>query len=289
MSAQVANPMSDWSSQTLVVLCFLALLGVVIALGRSATARYESDRHHAIARRTDAVPATVQATVSTSVAAPMPGDRAPAPLSGSLRLAPVIALERPVGPALISDQAAAWWLMEHHVVVAGPFAERIEAEWAALATGLDGSIHLAHGVLQPNGVLVSSEPLCDEAWLAALGLQLARLPEDWDAGLSDDDSLATLVVEVAAALYEVGLSLHDATVASSAVGGVCLTPEPGLGGIVVTWRLHDRKGGDLVQGATSDHVVHDVMNGALADVLRARGFVVDAFGGGSGHVVRAVY
>jgi hypothetical protein len=29
------------------------------------------------------------------------------------------------------------------------------------------------------------------------------------------------------------------------------------------------------------------MNHALADVLRTRGFVVDAFGGATGHVVRA--
>ncbi len=288
MSAHLTDPLS-WSSPTLVVLCLLGLLGVVIALGRSATARYESDRYHANAGRTEAVAATVQATVSTSVAAAMPGDRALAPLSGSLRMAPVVALDRPAGPARISPRTAAWWLKEHDVVVAGPFADRIEAEWAALATDLEGSIHLAHGVLQPNGVPVSSEPLSDRAWLAALGLQLARLPEDWDAELSDDDPLATLVVEIAAALFEVGLSLHDSTEAGSAVGGVCLTPEPGFGGIVVTWRQPDRMSVAQVHGATADDLVHDVMNGALANVLRARGFVVDAFGGGTAHVVRAVY
>lgn len=289
MSAQVVDALSDWSSPALFVLCFLALLGVVIALGRSATARYESDRHHADARRTEAVAAPVQSTVSTSVSAAIPGDRASAPQRGSLRQAPVIALERPAGPALITPGTPSWWLMEHDVVVAGPFAERMEAEWAALATGLDGSIHLAHGVLQSNGVLMSSEPLSEPACLVELGLQLARLPENWDAELSDDDPLATLVVEVAAALCQVGLSLHDSTAAGGAVGGVCLIPEPGLGGIVLSWRQHDRVGVDHVHGATSDDVVHAVMNGALADVLRARGFVVDSFGGGSGHIVRAVY
>ena len=289
MSAQVVYPLSDWSSPTLVILCFLALLGVVTALGRNATARYESDRYCPNTGRTDAVPATVQATASTSVSAALAGDRAPAPLSGSLRLAPVIALERPAGPALISPQTAAWWLMEHdNIVVAGPFADRIEAEWAALATGLDGSVHVAQGVRQPNGVLVSYEPLSEPAWLAALGHQLARLPENWDAELSDDDPLTTLVVDIAAALCEAGLYMHDSTEASSAVAGVSLTPEPGLGGIVVTWRQHDRLV-DRIHRATPEDLVHDVMNGALADVLRAHGFVVDAFGGGSGHVVRTVY
>jgi hypothetical protein len=33
-------------------------------------------------------------------------------------------------------------------------------------------------------------------------------------------------------------------------------------------------------------MVHQVMNRALAEVLQLRGFAVEAFGGGSGHVVR---
>jgi hypothetical protein len=44
---------------------------------------------------------------------------------------------------------------------------------------------------------------------------------------------------------------------------------------------------DQVHGATTDGVVQQVMNRAVADVLAARGFLVDSFGGASGHVVRA--
>jgi hypothetical protein len=33
--------------------------------------------------------------------------------------------------------------------------------------------------------------------------------------------------------------------------------------------------------------VQQVMNRAVADVLAARGFLVDAFGGASGHLVRS--
>jgi hypothetical protein len=61
-----------------------------------------------------------------------------------------------------------------------------------------------------------------------------------------------------------------------------------MAGIVVTWRQHDRMSVEQVHGATADGVVQHVMNRALADVLRSRGFVVDAFGGATGHVVRSV-
>ena len=125
----------------------------------------------------------------------------------------------------------------------------------------------------------------DWAWLAHLGEQLERLPEDWDAILSDDDPLTTLVVEVTASLAEAGLPLYDATGAGSEIGGACLTPQPELGVIVVTWRQHDRMSVDQVHGAAADALVQQVMNRALAEVLEARGFVVDPFGGASGHVV----
>ncbi|WP_324274604.1 hypothetical protein [Blastococcus brunescens] len=126
----------------------------------------------------------------------------------------------------------------------------------------------------------------DWAWLAHLGEQLDRLPEDWDAGFPDDDPLATFVVEVTATLAEAGLQLHDSTGAGREVGGVCLSPEPGLGGIVVTWRQHDRMSVEQVHGSGADAPVQQVMNLALAEILRRRGFAVTDFAGGSGHVVR---
>jgi hypothetical protein len=44
---------------------------------------------------------------------------------------------------------------------------------------------------------------------------------------------------------------------------------------------------DQVHGPAADVVVQQVMNHALAEVLRLRGFAVEAFGGASGHVVRS--
>jgi hypothetical protein len=173
-------------------------------------------------------------------------------------------------------------------MVAGPFPERSDAGWAAGALGhghSDGA-QPVYGTRRADGGLDRRPSPQDRAWLAHLGQQLDRLPEDWDAELSDDDALVTLVVEVAAALSEAGLPLRSSTGAGSETGGVCLSPEPALGGIVVTWRQHDRMSVDQIHGAAAAAQVHDVMNRALADVLRLRGFVVDTFGGASGHVVR---
>src|SRR3954447_24109460 len=127
----------------------------------------------------------------------------------------------------------------------------------------------------------------DWAWLAHLGEQLDRLPEDWDARITDDDPLTTLVVEVTAALSEAGLPLHDSTGAGSALGGACLTPEPGLGGIVVTWRQHDRMSVDQVHGSAPEAAVQHAMNRALAEILEVRGLLVEPFANSSGYVVRS--
>jgi hypothetical protein len=188
-----------------------------------------------------------------------------------------------------------WWLVVDEEdapgrIVAGPFPDRAEAGWAAAANEHGGpeDVRPVYGFRRADGALNLRPSPQDWAWLAHLGEQLDRLPEDWDAGLTDDDPLTTLVVEVTGALSEAGLPLHDPTDAGSQVGGVCLTPEPGLGGIVVTWRQHDRMSVDQVHGAEADAMVQQVMNRALADVLVLRGFVVDAFGGASGHVVRSL-
>jgi hypothetical protein len=184
-----------------------------------------------------------------------------------------------------------WWLVVDETdgpcrIVAGPFPDRAEAGWAAGASELP-DVRPVYGVGRADGGLDRRPSPEDWAWLAHLGEQLDRLPEDWDAEISDDDPLTTLVVEVAAALVETGLPLHDADAAGSGIGGVCLLPQPGLGGIVVAWRQHDRMSVDQVQGPATDAAVQHVMNAAVAEVLRLRGFEVDAFGGASGHVVRS--
>jgi hypothetical protein len=182
-----------------------------------------------------------------------------------------------------------WWLVVDEEggsarIVAGPFEDRAEAGWAAGGPGSSDDARPVYGIRRPDGVLNRRPSPQDWAWLAHLSEQLERLPEDWTSELTEEDPLTTLVVEVTAALSEAGLLLHDA--AGTAVGGACLTPEPALGGIVVTWRQHDRMSVDQVHGAATDALVQQVLNHALADVLRLRGFTVDTFGGASGHVVR---
>jgi hypothetical protein len=186
-----------------------------------------------------------------------------------------------------------WWLAADDEagvsrVVDGPFPDRADAAWAAGVHEHPGpdAVRPVYGLRRADGVLCSRPSPQEWAWLAHLGDQLDRLPEDWHADLSDEDPLATLVVEVAAAVAEAGLPLHDTTGPDREIGGACLTPEPALGGIVVTWRQHDRMSVDQIHGTDADAVVQQVMNHALAEVLRLRGFAVEAFGGASGHVVR---
>jgi hypothetical protein len=192
---------------------------------------------------------------------------------------------------LAGEVCRGWWLALDEVdgpgrVVAGPFADRADAQWAGEYEHRYDGVRPVYGIRRRDGMLTRQPSPQDWAWLAHLGDQLDRLPEDWDGVLSDEDPLTTLVVEVTAALAEAGLPLHDVDGPGSEAGGVCLVPEPDLGGIVVTWRQHDRMSVDQAHGAAADAVVQQVMNRALADVLVARGFVVDAFGGASGHVVR---
>jgi hypothetical protein len=185
-----------------------------------------------------------------------------------------------------------WWLVVDEEagpgrIVAGPFSDRADAGWAADALANDGpdDARAIYGIGRADGGVDRRPSPNDWAWLTHLSAQLDRLPEDWDAGFPDDDPLGTLVVEVAASLVEAGLSLHDPT-GTDQVGGVCLSPEPSLGGIVVTWRQHDRMSVEQIHGAAADVMVQQVMSRALAEVLQVRGFLVDAFGGASSHLVR---
>jgi hypothetical protein len=182
---------------------------------------------------------------------------------------------------------AGWWLVDEADgpgrVVAGPFPERAAAGWAAAGVPGGVEVRAVYGIGRADGGLTRRPSPQDWAWLAHLGEQLDRLPGEWEALLTDEDALGTLVVEVAAALAEAGLGLHEE---GSAVGGAVLVPEPELGGIVVSWRQHDRMSLDQLHGAAADAVVQQVMNRALAEVLAARGFEVTAFGGATGHVVR---
>ena len=197
------------------------------------------------------------------------------------------------GVALSGVVGKGWWLVVEDDgsagrIVAGPFPDRAEARWAAACEhGETVDVRPVYGVRRADGGLGRRPSPEDWTWLAHLGEQLDRLLPDWDESITDEDPLTTLVVEVAGALAEAGLQLHDADGPGTETGGACLTPEPGLGGIVVTWRQHDRMSVDQVHGLAADATVQLVLNRALADVLRLRGFAVEPFGGASGHLVRA--
>ncbi|SDN96292.1 hypothetical protein SAMN05428965_2123 [Geodermatophilus sp. DSM 45219] len=238
------------------VLAFLASLGLVVALGRSSTARYEAERARAQRVREEA---------DVAGAADHPaGERAPG--------------------------REGWWLVdesgEQPGLLAGPFAERIDADWAALSARLPETARPAYGVRLVDGSLGRRQSPQERAWLVELGRQLDRLSADWDDLLTDTDELTTLLVEVSAALVEAGLGLYDCAEGSTA-GGVCLIPEPGGRGILVTWRQHDRMSVDRVHGAPLESAVQRTMNAAIADVLTQMGFPVMPVGTTGCHLVVA--
>lgn len=182
------------------------------------------------------------------------------------------------------------------VAVAGPFAERLDAEAAALAAGPDtAGVRVAYGARCGDGTLLERSTPGERAWLAGLGWALDRLGEDW--ALPEDDPRVSLVVELAAALTDAGLPLHDAapgTAPHTAIddtsrevldgaGGVSLTPT--AGGVVVAWRAHDRLDHERVRGAAATAAVGQAMGAALAGVLTALGFQLRPLAGSSAHLV----
>ncbi|WP_409328569.1 hypothetical protein [Trujillonella humicola] len=283
-----------WPAVTL--LGFLLLAALVVALGRGSTARYEFERN-AVQARTAAVPAAAAPVARSVEAAPGPrpvdggldsspdggSDGAGAPARAAQATAVGVATH-PAGRRIGEPGSApAWWLVDADVdepgdhAVAGPFPDRVEADWALLALGLAESTRVIYGSQRADGTVVRRQLPTERAWLADLGNQLDRLGDDWDELVSDDDALTTLVVEIAAALVEAGLPLHDCA-GHGAAGGVCLSPGPALAGVLVTWHQHDRMSVDQVRGAAMEAAVQRTLSAAVAEVLRATGFEVEPFG-----------
>ncbi|MGY1633046.1 hypothetical protein ACI784_15195 [Geodermatophilus sp. SYSU D01186] len=290
-----------WPAVT--ALGFLALAGLVIALGTRSTARYEFERNR-VQKQAQPAPVAGGAAQATG------GDRAaarPAASSGGstgrTAATPVrqrrrerVGSTHPAGKGI--DRPSGWWLVDESAdepgarILAGPFPDRIEADWAALSGGLAESVRAVYGVPRADGAVVRRQSPQERAWLAQLSTQMDRLPEDWDDLLSDTDALTTLLVEVAAAVVEAGLPLHDCAdrgpAGSGAAGGVCLTPDPGRRGVLVSWRQHDRMSLQQVRGAEADAAVQRTMNAAIAGVLAEMGFQVTPFGSTGCHLVTAV-
>jgi hypothetical protein len=247
------------------LVALVVLLALVVALGRSSTSRYEAERARRDRQQADAAPAAPRTRPDTDT-------------------------DTTAHPA--GRGTSAWWLVDESgdqpggVVLAGPFADRVEADWAAVSGGFPAWTQVVHGARRADGALVRRQSPLERAWLAELGSQLDRLADDWDELLSDADALTTLLVEVSAALVEAGLTLHDAA-GESPTGGVCLTPDPARRGILVTWRQHDRMSLERVRGEAVEAVVERTMNAAIADVLTAMGFPVTPVGTSGCHLVAA--
>lgn len=291
---------------TVAVLGFFFLAGVIVVLGASSTSRYEFERNAVQAqRRQAALPAAVAdspaAVAVQQAAAQQAAGQAPQQTAGQAPLQTTMQKTRseqstagagnhPAGKALAEPAAEpAWWLVDESDepgdrVVAGPFPDSIDAEWVALSGDLDASVRVVHGVQRADGGLIRRQPPEERVWLGELGEQLDRLPTEWDDLLTDDDALTTLVVEIAAALVEAGLPLHDCAGNGSA-GGVCLTPGPLYAGVVVSWHQHDRMSAEQVRGPAMDATVQRAMNAAVADLLERLGFEIEPFGRSAGCLV----
>jgi hypothetical protein len=300
---------------------FVALTAVVLALGTRSTAHHEAERDR-VRRSGSEQPPNAPASAGRHPAggpvAAVPGQSGPRPPHAVNAVRTPAAEPQRTAVGVLADPAAhrtfpvedrsasaGWWLvtepgdgaLDHGAldggavrVVAGPFADRLAADWAALAGGLPAAAgaRAVHGVRGADGVLVLRPSTQEHEWLAELGEPLDRLAADWDAQVPDTDPLTTLVVEVTAALLDAGLALHDCD-GSSPAGGVCLTPEPGSGGILVSWRAHDRMSVHQAWGATVDAAVQQAMSAVIADVLTYLGLAVEPFGTTGCHLVTAAH
>jgi hypothetical protein len=267
---------------------FIVLAALIIALGASSTAKYEFERNRVpVQRREEAVAAGADGPPAARAATDVSRTSGAAEASAlqTEQATAVSVANHPAGKQRVDpDAVPAWWLVDESgdqagQVLAGPFADQLDADWAALSAGLSESACAVHGVQRRDGGIVRRQSPEEKAWLAELGDQLDRLPEDWDELLTDDDALTTLVVEVAAALVEAGLPVHDCA-GSDSSGGVCLTPGPHYAGVVVSWHQHDRMSAQYVRGTAMTATVQETMNATVATLLAGMGFEVEPFGAG---------
>jgi hypothetical protein len=276
-----------WPS--LAVLGFVLVNAFVIVLGTRSTARYEFGRNRA---RLEDEPErhAVHAAVATAPA--MEAETAAAEEAALQRQVAVSVAAHPAGK--LAGATAGWWLVAEQddllaeepaaEVVAGPFRDRVDADWFALSHGL--AAEAVYGAQRVGGGEIVLRPSPEErAWLGELGQHLDRLGDEWDELLTDTDPVTTLAVEVTAVLVEAGLALHDCA-GDTTGGGVCLTPASGLSGLLVSWHQHERATQREARAAAAE-AARRTMSGAVADVLLHHGFAVRPVGGGDSHLVTA--
>jgi hypothetical protein len=137
--------------------------------------------------------------------------------------------------------------------------------------------------LRPLRALAECEELADAR---------ARVADGLRHSLTADDPYAPLASDVAEALTEAGLTLHNCRPNDSQyrLGGVCVLPIPsshnpdGPGGIAVSWTTHNLLAMDWERGRERQGT-QDAMNHALAGVLKALGYKVRPFGTGGASLI----
>jgi hypothetical protein len=137
--------------------------------------------------------------------------------------------------------------------------------------------------LRPLRALAEREELADAR---------DRLSNGLGNPLPTGDPDAPLALDVAAALTEAGLNLHDCAPHHPRyrLGGVCVLPVPGdhnpdgQGGIAVSWTTHDLLALDWERGREQQGT-QQAMNRALTSVLKALGYQVRPFGTGGASLV----
>ncbi len=144
----------------------------------------------------------------------------------------------------------------------------------------------------PGGEPPDLGPLRALAGSAELASAASAVTDGYGRRLPAGDPLAPLARDVARSLVEAGFTLHHCAPwhPLRRLGGVCLLPvartsDPsGHGGIVVSWTTHDLLCLDWDR-QVEYHGAHEVMNGALAQVLDALRYQLWPFGLGGAWIV----
>jgi hypothetical protein len=139
--------------------------------------------------------------------------------------------------------------------------------------------------ISQSGVTPDLGPLRAVAEREELAQAVSRLVDCYRRPLPADDPLYPLARDVARALTEAGLPLHDCVQGRPLhrLGGVCLLPVArvhdldGRGGVVASWTAHDLLSLDDDRWREHDGA-REVMNGTLGQVLDALEFAVWPFG-----------
>ncbi|MGD0373595.1 MAG: hypothetical protein ABSB01_03265 [Streptosporangiaceae bacterium] len=132
------------------------------------------------------------------------------------------------------------------------------------------------------------DPLRALAERAELADAVTRLCDSYGRPLPDDDPLVPLAHDIARVLTEAGFTLHHCAHGHPryrlAAGRACCRSPAAMIRKAVSWTTHDLLSLDRDRW-NEYHGTHEVMNGALSQVLDALGYQVWPFGLGGAWIV----